>query len=105
MVLDQQPASEYDWGWGSSMLMKNPQGNMMLMVEDCPPTTDDRTYIAWIAKGDHSVPVGEVIVGDDGRGWIAVSFPEDMPAPEVFGVSVAEGSDPLVDLFLRDMTG
>ena len=49
--------------------------------------------------------VGEIVIDQAGTGWITVSFPEEMPEPEILGVSVVDGDQPLVDLFLGAMTG
>lgn len=105
VALEPMPASQYDWGWGASRLLKNPSGSMMLVVEGCPPTTDDRRYPVWVAMGDERTAVGEIVIDEDGNGWMEVSFPDDMPEPEVLGVSVRQGEAPLVDLFLGDMAG
>lgn len=99
------PASQWDWGSGSSRLLKNPSGAMMLVVEGCPPTADDRTYVAWVAVGEQRLAVGEIVIDDDGTGWMPVTFPDDMPEPEILGVSMRHGEEPLVDLFLGEMTG
>jgi hypothetical protein len=103
--LEPMPSSEYEWGWGSSRLFKNPDGEMMLVVEGCPPTTEDRSYPVWVSTDDHRTLLGEIVIHDDGRGWMEVSFPDDAPEPEMLGVSVLEGDDQLVDLFLAEMAG
>jgi hypothetical protein len=105
MPLEPMPTSQYEWGWGASRLLKNPDGEMMLVVEGCPPTTDDRSYPVWIAVGDHRTLLGEITIHEDGTGWMMMSMPDDMPEPEILGVSVIEGDEPLVDLFLGDMAG
>ncbi|MCC6705898.1 MAG: anti-sigma factor [Thermomicrobiales bacterium] len=105
MAMAPMAASEYDWGWGTSRLFKNPAGEMMLVVEGCPPTTEERRYPVWVAMGDDRTPLGDIAIGEDGSGWMMVTFPADIPAPEQLGVSMREGEAPLVDLFLGDMTG
>ena len=105
MPLQPMPSSQYAWGWGASRLLKNPSGEMMLVVEGCPPTTEDRIYPVWIATGDEVMVLGEITIHDDGTGWMVMSLPDGMPEPEILGVSVLEGEAPKVDLFLGDMAG
>jgi hypothetical protein len=59
----------------------------------------------WVSTDDHRTLLGEIVIHDDGRGWMEVSFPDDAPEPEMLGVSVLEGDDQLVDLFLAEMAG
>lgn len=105
MPLEPMPTSQYEWGWGASRVLKNPDGKMMLVVEGCPPTTDDRTYPVWVAVGEDRTLLGEITIHEDGTGWMVMSLPDSMPEPEILGVSVIEGEAPLVDLFLGDMAG
>ena len=105
MTLERMPESQYDDGWGSSRLLKNPDGAMMIVVEGCPPTTDDRSYPVWVAMGDHRMPVGDIVVGPDGSGWMEVTFPNEMPEPEMVGVSMSETDAGTHDLFLGEMVG
>ncbi len=105
MELEPMPAGEYPWGWGQSRLLKNPDGEMLLVVEGCPPTTDARSYPVWVAVGDDRMMVGEIEIAEDGTGWMPVAFPDEMSDPDLLGVSVIEGDQPLVDLFLGPMTG
>jgi hypothetical protein len=44
-----------------------------------------------------------MVVDDDGNGWMEVTFPAEMPDPEILGVSVIETGDELVDLFIGTM--
>jgi len=43
-------------------------------------------------------------IGSDGKGWMPVSMPADMPTPQILGVSVIEGSEPLSDLFIGQLS-
>lgn len=104
MSLQSMPKSIYEEGAGASQLFKNPDGGMMLVVEGCPPSTDDRQYPVWVAMGDDRMLLGEMEVDDDGNGWMKVTFPDEMPEPEILGVSVIEtGAEP-VDLFIGTMS-
>lgn len=103
MPMSQMPASQYGESWGSGRMLKDQQGRMIVVVEGCPPTTDDRTYKVWVGEGEDRVLLGDMVIAEDGSGWMPVSMPADMPAPEILGVSVVEGSAPLVDLFIGEM--
>jgi len=103
MPMEQMPASQYGESWGSGRMMKDDQGRMIVVVEGCPPTTDDRTYKVWVGEGDNRVLLGDMIIAEDGSGWMPVSMPSEMPTPQVLGVSVIDGSAPLVDLFIGQM--
>jgi hypothetical protein len=104
ITLPPMTASNYGDTQGSSKLMKDPEGDMLLMVANCPPSTDDRVYKVWVAIGDDRAMVGEMTINADGSGWMPVSFPGEMPNPEVLGVSVQTNGG-LTDLFVGSMTG
>ncbi|MGH2548388.1 MAG: hypothetical protein ACRDHN_03310, partial [Thermomicrobiales bacterium] len=90
---------------GASKLMKAADGDMIVLVADCPPTTDTRVYKVWVAIGDTRVVLGDMTIAANGSGWMPVSMPSEMPNPEILGVSVIEGNAPLNDLFIGPMTG
>jgi hypothetical protein len=98
------PGMDAAWG-GTSKLMKAPDGDMIVMVADCPPSTDTRVYKVWVAIGDQRVVLGDMTIADNGSGWMPVSMPAEMPNPEILGVSVIDGTAPLNDLFIGTMTG
>lgn len=104
IALPPMTASNYGDTQGSSKLMKDPDGDMLLLVANCPPSTTDRVYKVWVAIGDDRAMVGDMTINADGSGWMPVSFPSDMPNPEVLGVSVLTNGD-LTDLFVGNMTG
>jgi hypothetical protein len=105
MPMTAMPASQYDYGWGTGKMMKDDDGEMIVVVEGCPPSTDDRTYKVWVGEGDNRVVLGDMTIAEDGSGWMPVAMPEEMPAPEVLGISVVDGSNPLTDLFIGEMAG
>jgi hypothetical protein len=96
-----------DWGdqQGQSKLMKDPAGNMIVAVANCPPSADNRVYKVWVAIGDNREVLGDMTIGSDGSGWMPVSFPTDMPNPEMLGVSMLTDGATLTDLFIGNMTG
>ena len=81
---------------------------MAVVVNGCPPSNDDRVYKVWVAQtdaeGDPRVVLGDMTIGSDGKGWMPVSMPADMPTPQILGVSVIEGSEPLSDLFIGQLS-
>ncbi len=103
MPMSQMPASQYGESWGSGRMMKDDHGRMIVVVEGCPPTTDDRTYKVWVGEGGDRMLLGDMVISEDGSGWMPVSMPAEMPTPEILGVSVVEGSGSPVDLFIGEM--
>jgi hypothetical protein len=103
MPMAQMPASQYGEGWGVGKMMKNANGEMIVVVDGCPPSDDNRVYKVWVGEGEDRVLLGDMTVAQDGSGWMPVSMPADMPAPDILGISVIEGSNPLADLFIGDM--
>ncbi|CAN5345099.1 hypothetical protein BH09CHL1_BH09CHL1_11710 [soil metagenome] len=95
------------WGTiqGVGKFMKSPNGDMMVMVANCPPTTEDRVYKVWVAVGDDRQVVGDVTITADGTGWMPLTFPGDMQNPDILGISMLIGGDELTDLFVGPMTG
>jgi hypothetical protein len=96
-----------DWGdkQGVSKLMKDPSGNMIVAVANCPPSTAGRVYKVWVAIGDDRVVVGDMTIGADGSGWMPVSFPSEMQHPDILGVSMLTDGTELTDLFIGTMSG
>lgn len=103
MPMTAMPASRYTYGDGVGMMMKDHDGEMIVVVEGCPPSTDDRIYKVWVGEGEHRVMLGDMTISEDGSGWMQVNMPDDMPAPEILGVSVTDGSDAVTDLFIGEM--
>jgi anti-sigma factor RsiW len=103
-----QPAAQTSSGDGKGVMIESKGGSMAVVVNGCPPTTDERTYKVWIAQtdaeGDPRVVLGDMTIGSDGKGWMPVSMPADMPNPQILGVSVIEGSEPLSDLFIGQLS-
>lgn len=94
-------ASAWD---GKGVMMESKGGSMAVAVTGCPPTTDQRVYKVWVAEGNTRVVLGEMTIGSDGKGWLPVSMPAEMPQPQVLGVSMVEGSKPLTDLFIGQLS-
>jgi hypothetical protein len=105
VTLPPMTASNYGDAQGTSKLMKDPAGNMIVLVANCPPSAADRVYKVWVAVGDKRQVVGDMTIDDSGTGWMPVSFPSEMPDPELLGVSVLTDNATLTDLFIGTMTG
>jgi hypothetical protein len=103
MSMNQMPASQYGDGWGVGKMMKNADGEMLVVVDGCPPSNENRVYKVWVGEGEDRVVLGDMTISTDGSGWMPVSMPADMPTPDILGVSVIDGSNPLTDLFIGEM--
>jgi anti-sigma factor RsiW len=103
-----QPAAQTSSWDGKGVMIESKSGSMAVVVNGCPPSTEDRVYKVWIAQtdadGDPRVVLGDMTIGSDGKGWLPVSMPADMPNPQILGVSVIEGSEPLSDLFIGQLS-
>jgi len=85
--------------------MKDPSGNMIVAVANCPPSTAGRVYKVWVAVGDHRVVLGDMTIDANGSGWMPVSFPSEMQHPDILGVSMLTDGTQLTDLFIGTMSG
>lgn len=103
-----QPAAQTSSWDGKGVMIESNGGSMAVVVNGCPPSTDERVYKVWVAQtdveGDPRIVLGDMTIGSDGKGWMPVSMPADMPAPQILGVSVIEGSEPLSDLFIGQLS-
>ena len=102
------PAAQTSSWDGKGVMIESISGKMAVVVNGCPPSTDERVYKVWVAQsdaeGDPRVVLGDMTIGSDGKGWLPVSMPADMPNPQILGVSVIEGSEPLSDLFIGQLS-
>jgi hypothetical protein len=103
--LPAMPGSTWGTVQGVGKFMKTTDGDMMVMVANCPPSTEDRVYKVWVAVGDDRMVVGDVVITDDGTGWMPLTFPGEMQHPDILGISMVTGGDELTDLFVGPMTG
>ena len=94
-------ASAWD---GKGVMMESKAGEMAVAVTGCPPSTDERVYKVWVAEGTTRVVLGEMTIGADGKGWLPVTMPSEMPQPQTLGVSMFEGSEPVTDLFIGQLS-
>ena len=85
-------AQQGDWS-GKGVMIESNDGSMAVVVNGCPPSTDNRVYKVWVGQGEDKVVLGDMTIDSDGKGWMPVSMPTEMPAPDVLGVSVFEGSE------------
>jgi anti-sigma-K factor RskA len=91
-----------NWGsWkGQGKLLSAPGKPTMVVVDGCPPTSDERVYRVWVAlKGDRT-PVGEIKVDDSGTGWMEVDAPDTLSSYDELGITVITNGDNREDMMV-----
>jgi len=99
-----QPAAQTESWDGKGVMIESNNGSMAVVVNGCPPSNDERVYKVWVGQGDDRVVLGDMTIGSDGKGWMPVSMPAEMPTPDILGVSVIDGSEPISDLFIGQLS-
>jgi hypothetical protein len=91
--LNSLPPSNYGSTWGHGSLVTAPGLPPLVVVDGCPPTTDQRLYRVWLARGGDRTGVGEIKVDEKGSGWLVVATAEPLDSYDTVGVTmVTDGS-------------
>jgi hypothetical protein len=77
--------------YGHGSLVTAPNLPPIVVVGGCSPTEKDRQYRVWVARGDDRTRVGELKVGEDGEGWIAMNLDEPLETYDVVGITMVTG--------------
>jgi hypothetical protein len=83
-----------------SLIVAPDQSGAMLVVYDLPPTTKDRTYMAWAERDGERTRLGELHVNDEGVGWLYLYGPEPMSTYETIGMTLFSPAAPEGETFL-----
>jgi hypothetical protein len=95
--------------YGHGSLVTAPKLPPIVVVGGCSPTTTDRVYRVWVARGNQRTRVGELNVGNNGEGWIKVDVGEPLDSYDTVGITMVTGGtqrqDVLVGQVLPTTTG
>ncbi len=92
IMLTSLAASDYGDSIGRGRLILAPGLPPLVVVNGCPPSKPQRVYRVWVARGEERTRIGELIVRDDGTGWMEVKTPEPLAEFDRLGVTMETGS-------------
>ncbi|GIW03501.1 MAG: hypothetical protein KatS3mg059_0121 [Thermomicrobiales bacterium] len=92
ITLTSLPASDYGDSIGRGRLITAPGLPPLVVVNGCPPSSAQRVYRVWVARGQERTRIGELFVRDDGTGWMEVQTPEPLTEFDRLGVTMETGS-------------
>lgn len=104
-ALSARPAGNYGTTVGRGSLLTAPGRPPLVLVEGCPPTTEDRIYRVWVERNDERTPVGELEVDADGRGWLELSTGEPLTSFETVGVTMVTDGTRREDVLVGPVPG
>jgi hypothetical protein len=91
-----------NWGsWqGQGKLLSAPDKPTMVIVDGCPPTSDERYYRVWVAIDGDRTGLGEIEVDDNGTGWMEIHAPEALNNYDELGITVITNGDNREDMMV-----
>ena len=93
ITLASQDTPEY-LGWnGRGSLLVAPGMEPMVIVDKCVPSSNGYSYIVWLQKGDQRTPMGQIEIGEDGRGMMKIEGADSMDSYDVIGISIRTDED------------
>jgi Anti-sigma-K factor rskA/Putative zinc-finger len=98
--LNALPPADYGSSWGHGTLVTAPGLPPLVVVDGCPPTTGQRLYRVWLARGDKRTGVGEIKVDENGSGWLVVATAEPVASYDTVGVTMVTGGNQRQDLLV-----
>jgi hypothetical protein len=93
--------------YGHGSLVTAPKMEPLVIVGGCSPTSNDRVYRVWVARGDDRTRVGELKVSDDGEGWLTVQLAEPLDSFDSIGITMVTGDeqDQRQDVLVAQVSG
>jgi hypothetical protein len=82
------PGAPDDIGPGHGALAIVPDGSRaMLIVYDLPPSGGAHRYLAWAERDSERVELGDLVVNDQGVGWLLLYGPDPMSSYDTVGIT------------------
>ena len=86
-------------GWdGRGSLLMAPGMEPMVVVDKCVPSSEGYAYVVWLQRGDQRTPMGQIEIGDDGRGMMKIEGAEAMDSYDMIGISIHTDQDRIYDV-------
>jgi anti-sigma-K factor RskA len=89
--------------YGHGTLVTAPKMSPLVIVAGCSPTSDDRIYRVWAARGDDRTRVGELKVSGSGEGWIEVNLDDSLESFDSIGITMITGEDQRQDVLVAQV--
>lgn len=86
-------------GYGSLAIAPD-QSQAMLVVHNLPSPDGEHRYVAWAARGDEQVQLGDMRVNDEGVGWLLLTGPDPMSSYDTVGITRYSSDAPQGEPFL-----
>jgi hypothetical protein len=82
------PGAPDDVAEGHGTLAIVPDGSRaMLIVYDLPPSGGAHRYLAWAERDSERVELGDLVVNDQGVGWLLLYGPDPMSSYDTVGIT------------------
>jgi Anti-sigma-K factor rskA len=89
-------------GWaGRGSLLVAPNMPPMVVVDKCVPSSKGYAYVVWLQRGDQRTPMGNIEIGQDGRGMMTLEGVDSLAGYDVLGITIHTSNDWTYDV----MTG
>jgi hypothetical protein len=93
-------------GWaGRGSLLTAPGMEPMVIVDRCVPSSWGYRYVVWLQTGDQRTPMGDIEIGEDGRGMIKLEGVESLANYDMLGISIWTEADHKYDVITGRPTG
>lgn len=99
LTLSSQAAPEYMTWPGKGTLLMAPDMPPVIFVDKCVPTeSNDIEYYVWLQKGDVRTPMGQMEIGEDGKGMIMLDGIASLADYDAIGISIRTRENKVYDL-------
>ena len=89
-------------GWaGRGNLLVAPNMPPMVVVDKCVPSSKGYAYVVWLQRGDQRTAMGNIEIGQDGRGMMTLEGVDSLVGYDVLGITIRTSNDWTYDV----MTG
>lgn len=86
-------------GWnGRGSLLTAPGMDPMVIVDKCVPSSSGYRYVVWLQSGDQRTPMGDIEIGQDGRGMMKLEGVESLADYDMLGISIRTEADRIYDV-------
>lgn len=89
--------------YGHGTLVTAPKMAPLVIVGGCSPTSKDRVYRVWVARGGDRTRVGELKVSDGGEGWLTVQLAEPLDTFDEIGITMITDEEQRQDVLVAQV--
>lgn len=99
LTLASQAAPEYMTWPGNGTVLTAPDMPPVIFVDKCIPTeSNDIEYYVWLQKDDVRTPMGQMEIGEDGKGMIMIEGIDSLADYDAIGISIRTRENKVYDL-------